>query len=252
MDSYPESLFSISGKEAISRTADNGSLAVWRGNDLPSHEASTAEIARVLVFIDARLAARVDLMQYIDPSWQVVVLDPDEDGLTQIQQAVSGYTGLKALHVLTHGAQGQLQLGSTWLTEESLSDRSQTLTLISQSLAPGADLLLYGCHVAQGQVGASFVQMLAKMTNSDVAASQDATGAAEAGGNWTLEVFSGAVEALPMAALSFMGLLGLIVGTSLADSLVGTAADDTIRGLGKVCITPEQLRLRGPDRGVTS
>jgi hypothetical protein len=69
----------------------------------------------------------------------------------------------------------------------------------AQSLAKGADLLLYGCNIADGEVGVSFVQKLAGSSGADVAASTDATGAASLGGDWTLEYTTGTLETSPLA-----------------------------------------------------
>jgi Ca2+-binding RTX toxin-like protein len=198
----------------------------------PVLETTAPSGAPTFVFVDKGLAGLTALVQTLDPSWTVVLIDPAIDGLSQIQQALAGHTGVAAIHLLTHGAPGQLSLGSGWVNEETLGQSAHLLARIGESLAPGADILIYGCRVAEGEQGAAFVQTLVQLTRADVAASWDVTGSAARGGNWVLEYVAGQVTSLPVQAASFMGLLGLINGTAASDTLVGTSADDTIRGLG--------------------
>jgi len=62
-------------------------------------------------------------------------------------------------------------------------------------LTDSGDILLYGCDVAQGEIGQAFIEQLAQLTGADVAASTDLTGAAALGGDWVLEAQAGVVEA---------------------------------------------------------
>jgi hypothetical protein len=55
--------------------------------------------------------------------------------------------------------------------------------------------LLYGCNVAQGELGQAFTSILSQWTGADVAASDDLTGSSAQGGNWTLEVQTGQIAA---------------------------------------------------------
>ncbi len=58
--------------------------------------------------------------------------------------------------------------------------------------------MLYGCDVAQGDVGQQFIEQLGVLTGADIAASTDLTGAANKGGNWVLEAATGIIES-PLA-----------------------------------------------------
>lgn len=60
-------------------------------------------------------------------------------------------------------------------------------------------ILLYGCNVAQGDVGQAFISALASSTGTDVAALTDLTGAAALGGDWAFEAQTGiGSKKLPM------------------------------------------------------
>jgi len=105
-----------------------------------------------------------------------------------------------------------------------------------EALSPDADLLIYGCSVAAGSDGIGFVHALSELTGADVAASDDATGSAAAGGDWALEVTSGAIE---HASGAVDGFSGLLLPTSITDSTPGTrtvAEDGTLTVAGKLGI----------------
>ncbi|MFM7738063.1 MAG: DUF4347 domain-containing protein, partial [Planctomycetota bacterium] len=110
------------------------------------------------------------------------------DGLQFISNylANSGET-FSAIHLLTHGFAGGLQLGSTTLTSSSLDLYANQLAAWQLNLTADADLLLYGCYIADGSTGQQFVSDLAGIIHRDIAASTDATGAGLLGGDWELE-----------------------------------------------------------------
>ncbi len=49
-----------------------------------------------------------------------MVLDSDRDGVQQISEALAGRSGVDAVHILSHGELGAVQLGSTTLDFDSL------------------------------------------------------------------------------------------------------------------------------------
>ena len=85
-----------------------------------------------------------------------------------------------------------LFLGATTLTNTNLSDYSGQLAAVGAALADTGDILLYGCEVAQGEVGLAFLNNLSRYTGADVAASTNVTGF---GGDWLLETTVGSMEA---------------------------------------------------------
>lgn len=125
---------------------------------------------------------------------EVVVLDEARDGVVQISDLLAGYRNLTALHIVSHGQAGGLQLGNAGLFDGNLSLYATELVGWRDSLAEGADILIYGCDVAAGKRGQSFVDGLAALTGADVAASSDMTGAGSLGGNWGLEFQTGVID----------------------------------------------------------
>ena len=210
-----------------------GGAAVFDGASLHSPLHTTQPEAAVerqeIVFVDATLPDAGQLLADLQAQrsagrlLEIVTLDGDEDGLLTITRTLAGRQDIAAVHVLTHGADGQLQLGGTRLDAQALMQRAGEVAAWGSALAPGADLLVYGCDVAQSDAGRQFVRDLAALTGADVAASTDLTGAAAAGGDWALEYRSGGpVEAAmvlsPTAQAGWAGALTTYNVTSTADS----------------------------------
>ncbi len=164
-----------------------------------------------LVFIDASLPDYDALLAAIRPHVAVFRLDAQQDGISQISDILAGYQNISALHILSHGNVGALQLGSTWLNGETLQNYTSQLTGWADHLTDTADILLYGCDVALGMEGDWFVHQFGNLTGADIAASTDLTGNVALGGNWTLEVNTGAIAAdligQPTALAAYQGIL---------------------------------------------
>src|SRR5262245_36020797 len=171
--------------------------------------------AHELVFVDGAIADRdaliVDFVRATgaDRPVDVVVLDPDRDGIAQIGEVLATRTGLTAVHILSHGSDGAIHLGATALDAATVDGRAEAVAAWGSAFTADGDLLLYGCDVAGSIAGESFVDELARLTGADVAASDDLTGDAGRGGDWTLEFATGAIETGfgPLAEATWGGVL---------------------------------------------
>ena len=187
-----------------------------------------------IAFIDSRVQDSQTLIADLRPGVQLVILDPNMDGIAQITQALQNAGTVSSVHILTHGAPGELFLGSTALTGDVLMARSGDISGWHANLTAGADILIYGCDVAQGSVGQQFVQSFAKVTGADVAASTDATGGASKGGNWTLETATGPIEAVTVltaeGVADYQSLLAVpsVTGIQRQTPSTATSSADTV------------------------
>ncbi len=170
---------------------------------------ATSEAPTSVVFIDRRLPDIATLAATAPPGAQVVLLDPDRPGLEQIRDALAGQQNLNALHWISHGGPGVLDLGSTTLrpVEAGFEADRALLAEIGRHLAADADVLVYGCDFGQGETGRLALQALSSALGADVAASTDATGATARGGDWTLESTTGQIETQALAAPGWDSLL---------------------------------------------
>ncbi len=192
--------------------------------DAASIQAPRDTAAREIAFIDRgvegfqALADDLQAQQAQGRRVDIVLLDTDRDGVDQIGEALAGRSGIGAVHLISHGADGRLQLGNTSLDATTLARYATQVAGWNGALATGADLLLYGCDVAADSDGQAFIARLAELSGADVAASRDATGSAVLGGNWSLEAATGAIETGmaidPAAQSQFGGLLAIVEGTT--------------------------------------
>ena len=177
--------------------ADTGERSLAPAALAPAVPAVRGEAKREIVFIEDNLPDYLKLADSARATAQVVVLDHTQDGLQQMIASLQGRE-VDAIHLVTHGANGQVDLGSTRLSVSNVDGMAGQLAQLGQSLSAGGDLLLYGCDVAGG-AGGDFLASLAQHTGADVAASADTTGSSGFG-NWTLEAHSGNIDT---AARSF-------------------------------------------------
>ncbi len=165
-------------------------------------------MAGTILFVDSNVTDYNTLLTGLGNEVEVCVLNNQEDGVLQIASVLKNRANLDAVHILSHGSSGALLLGSSVLNTANLSRYSDALKTIGSSLSANGDILLYGCDVAQGQQGLDFISQLAAITDADVAASNDLTGATSQGGNWDLEVSTGTIASrLPLAVTPWQGVL---------------------------------------------
>jgi hypothetical protein len=167
-------------------------------------EASPAVAAittsRELVFIDPRVPDAKELLAVLvgnaDPSrqFEVITLDTQRDGIVQVTAALKSRMQLDAVHFITHGTDGAIQLGGTLLDAKALAANKDLVSAWSSALKDDADLLFYGCDLASTARGRALVDWIADLTGADVAASTDKTGSGAQGGDWELEYRVGLVQ----------------------------------------------------------
>ncbi|MEH2210726.1 putative Ig domain-containing protein [Nostoc sp.] len=141
-----------------------------------------------LVFIDPQVDDYQSLVMGVLPDTSVVVLDANQDGIEQISQVLESHQGINSMHIVSHGAPGCIYLGNSQLNNETLNHYAAKLMGWANALGEDAQLLLYGCKVAQNEPGVLFIRCLSELTGAVVAASDDLTGSAALGGDWELEV----------------------------------------------------------------
>ncbi|MFO0699340.1 MAG: DUF4347 domain-containing protein, partial [Nitrospira sp.] len=161
---------------------------------LAANDASRAR--QEIVFVSPSVRDYQKLLDGISPNVEVHILDPTRDGVTQMAEVLADRTGIDAVHLIGEGSEAQMHLGSSFLTQESISTTyAQQFQQIGQSLSANADLLVYGCNFGQGDAGQVAIETLAQLTGADVTASTDRTGSKAEFGDWQLEVATGSIEA---------------------------------------------------------
>ncbi|MGF1497823.1 MAG: DUF4347 domain-containing protein [Elainellaceae cyanobacterium] len=185
-----------------------------------------ARLAQDLVFISADLEDAEWLGAIAYPSAKVVLLDPDQDSVAQITQALTlAIQPIRSLHILAHGTPGHLHMGSPGLGLQTLPRYAKELFGWRSHLAQDATILLYGCNVACEATGEHFVHALHHLTGAAIAASTTPIGHANQGGNWTLDYQIGNVHprlAFPRSVVTaYAHTLETATGTAASIDFLG-------------------------------
>jgi trimeric autotransporter adhesin len=207
-------------------TFDNPNSAVVRVVKAPvaiqDNQKNTAQ--RELVVIDERVddiaVLQTDFQKQIDSGKliDVVIIHHAEDGFSIISQKLLEIAErgeqVSALHVIGHGTEQQMQLGAINVTNHSIQAYSKNIQTWAGTFTLDADILLYGCDFAKSDEGKALALELAKLSQADVAASTDVTGASKLGGNWNLEFSTGDIQAAVILStdgqFQYCGSLALI------------------------------------------
>lgn len=188
--------------------------------------------AQEILFIDSAVAEKATLISGARDGVEIVLLDAASDPWQQMTEVIIQHQNLTAIHLVSHGSEGDIILaGKAYCSgAEGLLAESLYLSQWQSHLTQNADILLYGCSVAAGSAGQLLIDTLARITQADVAASDDLTGAAALGGDWVLEYQTGAIEAPILSFTNYADVFGAITGTTGNDTLTGTTSADTITG----------------------
>ncbi|MGK0440331.1 MAG: putative delta-60 repeat protein [Pseudohongiellaceae bacterium] len=167
----------------------------------PDDNAALADQQRhEIVFIDSNLDNYQMLVDDIinnagnDSNIDVVLLDSQQNGIQLISDTLEDRDDLDAVHIISHGDDGSVQLGNTRLNADSLSQNTLDIALWANAFSEQGDILIYGCNLAETDIGQSLINQLSELTLTDVGASDDITGNERLGGDWDLEYNSGTLE----------------------------------------------------------
>ncbi|MBD2327491.1 Calx-beta domain-containing protein [Alkalinema sp. FACHB-956] len=185
------------------------------------------QVKSTIAFIDPAVEDYISLLNGLLPNVAVQLLNPHKDGFAQILQTLVSHPELTEIHVFAHGSPGQLSLGDTIVMAETLDRYAgyfSAITACHPEVPP--NWVLYGCNVAQGEVGQAFLHKFQQLTDANIAASVSPTGHGDRSGNWQLETRLGAVAfdsiLHPATMASYAGVLALVTVTNTNNSGAGS------------------------------
>lgn len=126
----------------------------------------------------------------------------------------------------------------------------------------GAELLVYGCFVASGETGNTFLQRLHQITGANIAASNQLVGNAASGGNWKLESRIGKITSglafVPEVTQAYAGVfvtpevsLQTITGTfDESDNIVANGLVKSVESGASLLSFVFSLNEPPPEKGV--
>ena len=246
-DGVPDATFVLPQADAVTPIPEQ----------VQSLEQIDSQAPRELILIDAGVENSEALLAEIleskpNSALEIRMIDSNSDGIEQISAILAeSDSKYDAIHIISHGNEGEVVLGNTSLNADNLNQYADELAGWADALGEDADLLFYGCDLAGNEAGEDFVQTISDITGADVAASDDVTGAVDQGGDWDLELRVGTVEAVSITAENWDGtLLGDADGDGLdhIDDL-----DDDNDGILDVdegfSVTTETIDLSGYQAG---
>jgi Domain of unknown function (DUF4347)/FG-GAP-like repeat len=161
---------------------------------------STSKASRQFIFVDFRVPDLATLIRGVARGHRLAILDRSRDGIEQIADALAAedVRDLSAIHIVSHGRPGEVELGSIAVKAANLSPYRELLAAIGASLAPDGAIRLYGCEVGAGTAGRQFLERLSAFTGgANVAAATHVVGASRLGGNWELDASLGSTSSSP-------------------------------------------------------
>jgi parallel beta-helix repeat protein len=231
----PRLLFSadISPVNLLADAADSNSLA--QVSMQPSVVQSQQSKQGVeLVVLDARVENIALLLNDIANQqasgrpFVLIEVNAQDDGIAAISEAIaraqSNNLEVQALHIISHGRDGEFDLGRQKINQEFVRQNAQVFSQWASGFSSDGDFLIYGCNFAQSGVGQALAQSIAALTGADVAANLQATGDVALGGDWLLEYQTGLIQtadAISSNAQSTWHEL-LQIATTGAPQVVGT------------------------------
>ncbi|MDT9295069.1 MAG: DUF4347 domain-containing protein, partial [Arthrospira platensis PCC 7345] len=143
-----------------------------------------------VVIIDSGVEDYRELIRGIRAVVDVIILDPNRDGVLQIAETLHQYNTIAQIHIICHGSPGCLKLGNVELTSETLPHYSQHLETLNHK-RQHISIILYGCRVAAGPRGETFLKQLHQLTGANISASTTPTGNHQLGGDWDFQASIG-------------------------------------------------------------
>ncbi|MGB3266600.1 MAG: DUF4347 domain-containing protein, partial [Microcoleus sp.] len=153
------------------------------------------EAKKSLVVVDSRVENYEQLIGGVKAGTEVFILSETRGAIDQITEILGQRHNINSLHILSHGREAAVEIGSTELNLDNLETHSHQLQQWGKALSKSASILLYGCNIAAGKSGIKFIQKISEFTGANIAASQNLTGSAALGGDWKLEIATGQINA---------------------------------------------------------
>uniref|UniRef100_UPI0005690FD4 DUF4347 domain-containing protein n=1 Tax=Marinobacterium litorale TaxID=404770 RepID=UPI0005690FD4 len=190
-------------------------------------------MSQQLYIIDKSVSDYHSILEQIPQGAGYLLLDTDQDGLKQLANYLSDRSNIDAIHLISHGRSGELLLGNSKLNSDSIQDYEAEFQQIGAALSESADMLLYGCNLADSPEGVQLLKQVSEYTQADIKASTGLTGSDDLGGNWHLEFSQGALEHQEMS-FSYSGTLDGEIYIDIPDLIIQELTSDKAQlGIGE-------------------
>jgi Hint domain-containing protein/uncharacterized protein DUF4347 len=157
------------------------------------HITAVSEVA----FIDPGVSDLDTLLRGLRPEIEAVLLGSERGAAAQMAGHLAGRRGLRAIHIIAHGAAGEIAFAAGRLSLATISAGADDLARIGDALDAEGELLLWSCETGHGLRGEWFIAALKAATGASVGAATGLVGAPKLGGSWRLDAALSATAASP-------------------------------------------------------
>jgi len=147
---------------------------------------STNPLAAQWLLYDPTVQDVTVLIAGLNPGVRAVAI-PATDNPHEIIATALANPELKSLHLLGHGAPGEIMFGHHRITAQSWSEQFGTRHLEIAANQSPLQINFWSCKTGEGETGMNFLKTIANNTGAFVSASSSLVGHAGQGGTWTLD-----------------------------------------------------------------
>ena len=183
-----------------------------------------------VAFIDPAIDDLPGFLAGLRPDIEAVLLSPSQNALPQIAKELRRRGELEAIHIVAHGAPGQVSFSSGALTLETVEEHAADLAKIGAALDVNGSLLLWSCETGSGGRGSAFIRALSSATRVDVVSTKYPVGSPSMGGSWEIYARRATAQAplTPEGMATYAGLMANNNATIGMDTISQTSGDDTL------------------------
>src|SRR6266852_1616467 len=150
-----------------------------------------------ILFIDPAVSDIESILAKLRPGVDAVLLESNRPAAQQMAEALACRSDLAAVHVIAHGAPGQVHFSGGLWSAATLAHSSSDLANIGHALSADGELRLWSCDTAHGDAGETFLEALSHAVGVDVCGATRRVGAAALGGAWELSARASRPEPRP-------------------------------------------------------
>ncbi|MFH1035871.1 MAG: DUF4347 domain-containing protein [Pseudomonadota bacterium] len=241
------------GVTTVSSTAD---LTTSLGGSTTTSEASTTVEGPHVLAIASTVNDAKDLAAAAGSNVITTIYDAEHDTLDQVLEQIHAVLGEVKAASIALATKGD-SAGDVFLTQNqtvtadnllSQAEVSHFFEALGSMIADGGRLDLLSCDITASDQGIKLVSELEQVTHHEVAASNDRTGNAEAGGDWQLETGNVDAKAVYFDAAKLADYHGVLDNARFDTApSAATATEQTSKALGTVAVNDDTLGPGGLD-----
>ena len=130
-------------------------LATPDNSELLSTDSGSSDLqsSHEVVFIDSAVKDTDTIVASLDENAEVVYINSSESGIEQITDYLSTHDDISSVQIFSEGNYAQIMLGDDVITADNIENYKDAISSWQSHLTSDADILFYGCSIAQDSAG---------------------------------------------------------------------------------------------------